>query len=154
MASESAFSVERLAALSIGEARDVGPWHVKLDGMMPVAGPNWTALEASVSTSYAGAAPAFLHPKAETFSNPPGTRNESALETRWNGQLYVVLGEQAEDGRWQMRFWWKPFVPLIWIGGAMVGIGGALALLGRVLSDIRRLLAKDKIAYRRQRQGR
>ena len=154
MASESAFSVERLAALSIGEARDVGPWRVKLDGMMPVAGPNWTALEASVSTSYAGAAPVFLHPKAETFSNPPGTRNESALETRWNGQLYVVLGEQAEDGRWQMRFWWKPFVPLIWIGGAMVGIGGAFALLGRVLSDIRRLLAKDKIAYRRQRQGR
>jgi len=154
MASESAFSVERLAALSLGASREVGPWHVTLDGMMPIAGPNWTALEASVSTRYAGAAPVVLHPKAESFSNPPGTRNESALETRWNGQLYVVLGEQAGDGRWQMRFWWKPFVPLIWIGGAMVGIGGALALLGRVLSEIRRLVAKDKIAYRRMRQGR
>ena len=154
MASESAFSVERLAALSVGEARDVGPWQVRLDTMMPVAGPNWTALEATVSTQYDSGAPVFLHPMAETFSNPPGTRNVSALETRWNGQLYVVLGEQAEDGRWQMRFWWKPFVPLIWIGGALVGIGGALALLGRVWSDLRRWIAKDKIAYRRHRQGR
>ena len=91
---------------------------------------------------------------AETFTNPPGTRNESALQTRWNGQLYVVLGEQAQDGRWQMRFWWKPFVPLIWLGGALVGLGGVLALLGRVLSDVRRLVAKDKIAFRRMRQGR
>ena len=154
MASESAFSVERLAALAVGQSRDVGPWQVSLDGMMPIAGPNWTALEATVSTRYAGGAPVQLHPKAETFSNPPGTRNESALETRWNGQLYVVLGEQAEDGRWQMRFWWKPFVPLIWIGGALVGFGGALALLGRVLADVRRLIAKDKISYRRMRQGR
>lgn len=154
MASESAFSVERLAALTIGESRDVGPWQVRLDGMMPVAGPNWTALQASVSTRYAGAAPTVLHPMAQTFTNPPGTRNESALQTRWNGQLYVVLGEQAQDGRWQMRFWWKPFVPLIWLGGAMVGLGGLLALLGRVQSDLRRLIAKDKIAYRRMRQGR
>jgi len=53
-----------------------------------------------------------------------------------------------------MRFWWKPFVPLIWLGGALVGLGGALALLGRVMSDIRRLVAKDKIAWRRMRQGR
>jgi cytochrome c-type biogenesis protein CcmF len=154
MASESAFSVERLAALAVGEARDVGPWQVRLDAIMPVAGPNWTALEATVSTRYAGGAPVVLHPKAETFANPPGTRNESALETRWNGQLYVVLGEQAADGRWQMRFWWKPFVPLIWLGGAFVGLGGLLALAGRVLSDIRRLVAKDKIAWRRMRQGR
>jgi cytochrome c-type biogenesis protein CcmF len=43
-----------------------------------------------------------------------GTRTESALKTRWNGQLYSVLGEEGEDGRWQMRFWWKPFVPMIW----------------------------------------
>jgi cytochrome c-type biogenesis protein CcmF len=154
MASESAFSVERLAAMAPGESREVGPWQVTLAGIMPVAGPNWTALQADVATRYRGATPVTLHPKAETFTNPPGTRNESALETRWNGQLYVVLGEAASDGRWQMRMWWKPFVPLIWIGGAMVGLGGLLALLGRVLSDVRRWIAKDKISYRRMRQGR
>ena len=154
MSSESAFSVERLAAMAVGETREVGPWRVQLAGIMPVAGPNWTALEASVSTRYAGGMPVLLSPRAETFSNPPGTRNESALETRWNGQLYVVLGEAAADGRWQMRFWWKPFAPLIWLGGVLVGLGGLLALAGRVLADLKRWVARDKIAWRRMRQGR
>ena len=154
MASESAFTVERLAALNIGEARSVGPWQVRLAGIAPVAGPNWTALQATVEATYQANAPILLGPKAETFTNPPGTRTESALSTRWNGQLYAVLGEHAADGRWQMRFWWKPFVPLIWIGGAMVAVGGALALLGRVAGDLRRAFAQIRIARRRAEQGR
>ena len=40
--------------------------------------------------------------------------------------------EQAQDGRWQLRLWWKPFVTLIWLGGALIAIGGALSLLGRL----------------------
>jgi cytochrome c-type biogenesis protein CcmF len=32
-----------------------------------------------------------------------------------------------------VRLWWKPFVTLIWAGGALIAFGGALALLGRVL---------------------
>jgi cytochrome c-type biogenesis protein CcmF len=95
-----------------------------------------------------------LRPQARTFANPPGNRTESALLTRWNGQLYAVLGEEGEDGRWQMRFWWKPFVPMIWYGGMLVALGGLLALLGRVARDVKRLVAIDKIAGRRERQGR
>ena len=48
----------------------------------------------------------------------------------------------------------RPFVPMIWYGGVLIALGGVLALLGRVASDLRRLVARDKISYRRQRQGR
>ncbi|MBY0392030.1 MAG: heme lyase NrfEFG subunit NrfE, partial [Novosphingobium sp.] len=154
MASEGAFSTERLAAMNPGDSQQVGPFKVALQDIGPVAGPNWTALEATVSASYAGGEPTVLHPQARTFANPPGNRTESALLTRWNGQLYAVLGEEGDDGRWQMRFWWKPFVPMIWYGGALVALGGLLALLGRVARDVKRLVAIDKIAYRRERQGR
>ena len=154
MASESAFSTERLAAMRPGDTQQVGPYRVTLEGLAPVAGPNWTALEATVTARYAGGEVVALHPQARTFANPPGNRTESALKTRWNGQLYAVLGEQGEDGRWQMRFWWKPFVPMIWYGGALIALGGLLALLGRVAADVRRLIATDKIAFRRMRQGR
>ena len=65
-----------------------------------------------------------------------------------------MLGEEAGDGRWQLRLWWKPFVTWIWYGGLLVAMGGLLALLGRVASDVRRLVAREKIAYRRMRQGR
>ncbi len=154
MASDSAFTVEKLVAVPVGGTVDVGPWQVKLGSLEPVAGPNWTALEAELQASYSGATPTMLHPQSRSFWTPPQQTNESALLTRWNGQLYTVLGEQAEDGRWQLRLWWKPFVSLIWLGGALIALGGLLALLGRVWSDLRRIIARGKIADRREGMGR
>ncbi|NOU04353.1 MAG: heme lyase NrfEFG subunit NrfE, partial [Novosphingobium sp.] len=154
MAADSAFSAERLVALRIGEAASVGPWRVTLRSITPVAGPNWTALEARLDAAHDGGAAAVLKPQSRSFWAPPQQTNESALLTRWNGQLYTVLGDQVENGRWQLRLWWKPFVTLIWIGGVLVALGGVLALTGRVLSDIRRRRAQAMILYRRRRQGR
>jgi cytochrome c-type biogenesis protein CcmF len=154
MASESAFSVERLVAVRPGEVTSVGPWSVRLARVEPVAGPNWTALEAELQVRYRNAAPSVLRPQSRSFWAPTQQTSESALLTRWNGQLYTVLGEEASQGRWQLRLWWKPFVSLIWAGGFLIALGGVLALLGRVASDLRRLIARDKIAYRRERQGR
>ena len=88
------------------------------------------------------------------FWTPPQQTSESALVTRWNGQLYAVVGDETEDGRWQLRLWWKPFVPMIWYGGMLIGLGGLLALFGHVAGDLRRIIARRKIAYRRERQGR
>ncbi|MDB5725887.1 MAG: cytochrome biosis protein CcmF, partial [Novosphingobium sp.] len=146
MGSESAFSTERLIAAREGQVVAVGPWRVKLASVEPVAGQNWTALEARMEASYKGAAPTAIFPQARSFWAPLQQTSESALLTRWNGQLYAVLGEEAEGGRWQLRLWWKPFVPMIWLGGILVGLGGLLALIGRVWSDLRRIIARDKIA--------
>ncbi|MFM2302089.1 MAG: hypothetical protein RLZZ84_1825 [Pseudomonadota bacterium] len=154
MACDSAYTTEKLVAVNVGDTVAVGPWQVTLNSVEPVAGPNWTALEATMAASYAGSAPVKLAPQARSFWAPPQQTSESALSTRWNGQLYVVLGEQAQDGRWQLRLWWKPFVTMIWYGGALIALGGFLALLGRVLSDLRRIIARGKIADRRTSQGR
>lgn len=154
VACDSAFSTERLVAVNVGDTVDVGPWQVTLKSIEPIAGPNWTALEARLEASYHGGTAAEMRPQARSFWAPPQQTSESALYTRWNGQLYTVLGEQADDGRWQLRLWWKPFVTMIWYGGALIALGGLLALLGRVVSDLRRIIARDKIAYRRTRQGR
>jgi cytochrome c-type biogenesis protein CcmF len=154
MASESAFSVERLVALRAGESTSVGLWAVRLATVEPVAGPNWTALEGRLLVRYDGAAPIVIRPQARSFWSPPQQTSESALLTRWNGQLYAVLGGEAEGGRWQVRLWWKPFVTLIWLGGILIALGGLLSMAGHVASDVRRIVARGKIAYRRERQGR
>ena len=79
-----------------------------------------------------------LSPQTRYFSDPPTETNESAIRTFWNGQLYTVLGRQDASGAWQLRLWWKPFVTLIWAGGALIALGGALALLGRLCAEGRR----------------
>ena len=154
MACDSMFSVERLLAARVGESTRVGPWTIRLAAVEPIAGPNWTALEAQLQAQYADNSPITVTPQSRTFWAPPQTTSESALVTRWNGQLYTVLGEAAEDGRWQLRLWWKPFVPMIWYGGVLIALGGVLALIGRVMADLKRIVARDKIAFRRGQQGR
>ena len=71
------------------------------------------------------------------FPTPPTETNEAAIKTVADGQLYVVIGKPDEQGRWQLRLWWKPFVTLIWLGGGMVALGGLLSLLGRLFRERR-----------------
>jgi cytochrome c-type biogenesis protein CcmF len=153
MASDSAFSEERLAALKVGDAATVGPWRVELASVSPVAGPNWNAIEGVMLASYDGGAPVRLTPQARSFWTPPQETTESALETRWNGQLYAVLGKAADGPRWQVRLWWKPFVTLIWFGGLLVALGGVLALVGRVHRDLKRRTISRTGAARRAEQA-
>ncbi len=132
MATDSAWTVEKLVAARPGEVVHAAGWNVRFVGVSPVAGPNWTAMQGEMVVSRGGGTPITVHPQARFFADPPTNTTEAALLTRWNGQLYVVLGQEAEEGRWQLRVWWKPFVTLIWLGGVMIAFGGALALVGRM----------------------
>jgi cytochrome c-type biogenesis protein CcmF len=135
MASETAFIKETLVALNPGESRSVGPYQVTFAKLAPIAGPNWTALEATLEARRGDGEALILKPQARMFSNPPTETSEAAISTRLDGQLYLVLGKQEPTGRWQLRMWWKPFVTLIWLGGAMIAFGGLLALIGRFRRD-------------------
>ncbi|AOL23900.1 cytochrome c-type biogenesis protein CcmF [Erythrobacter litoralis] len=146
MASESAFTQERLAAVSAGQTESIGGFDVMLESVDPVAGPNWTAIEARLAVSRDGGDPVMLAPQARNFWSPPQATSESALITRWNGQLYAVIGDAAGvdaagNARWQLRLWWKPFVTFIWYGGLLIALGGVLAIAGRVQVDLRRRTA-------------
>ena len=135
MASETAFTRQTLVATRIGEPQRVGPYTVTLQGITPVIGPNWSALEAKLSVQRGEGRPFTLRPQSRFFSNPVTVTSEAAIATVGDGQLYTVLGESDASGRWQLRLWWKPFVTLIWLGGGMIALGGALSLIGRVRRD-------------------
>jgi len=137
MAANAAFTSERLAIAKTGETLSVGPWLVQLQDVTPTAGKNWTAIEAQLRASR-GSGAVTLKPQTRYFSDPPTETNEAAIRTFWNGQLYTVVGKSDSSGGWQLRLWWKPFVTLIWLGGALIALGGALAMLGRLLRMRRR----------------
>ena len=145
MASNAAFTKETLVAARVDQPVRVGPYRVTLNGIRPVIGANWSGLE-GILEAQLGTGTAFaLAPQQRFFSAPPTTTNEAAIITRWNGQLYAVLGQPDGTGRWQLRLWWKPFVTLIWAGGMLIAIGGALSLIGRVRRE-RRAAWREAVA--------
>ena len=146
MASESAFSRETLVAAAPGETVHVGPYAIRFAAIDPIAGPNYTAVRATLIATRGSGAPITLAPEQRTFDNPPQQTAESAIATRLDGQLYTVVGEPVPGGRWQLRLWWKPFVTLIWAGGVLIALGGALSLLGRALPRRRVRVERDGYA--------
>ncbi len=137
MASESAFTVERLVAAAPGETHRVGPFAVRFVGIKPVVGTNWSAVQGRLVVTRGDDMPFVLRPEQRFFANPPTETSEAAITTFVDGQLYVVLGRDDAAGRRQLRLWWKPFVTLIWAGGALVALGGLLSLIGRVRRERR-----------------
>ena len=135
MASDSAFTAEKLAVARPGDKLTVGPWLVELAGVAPVAGPNWTAIEGHLRASR-GSGAETLRPQARVFTSPLTETTEAAIHTAWNGQLYAVIGKQRGEG-WQLRLWWKPFVTLTWLGGVLIALGGLIALIGRLWRERR-----------------
>ncbi|ARS26064.1 heme lyase CcmF/NrfE family subunit [Sphingomonas sp. KC8] len=146
MASETAFTKETLVAARPGETHQVGPWAVRFDSVDPVAGPNWTAVEARLSATRGDAAPRTLITQSRMFYAPPTETNEASITSVLDGQLYVVLGNADDQGRWQLRLWWKPWVTLIWLGGVMIALGGLLSLIGRVVRERRNHMATEAYA--------
>ncbi|MEO1222482.1 MAG: cytochrome c-type biogenesis CcmF C-terminal domain-containing protein [Pseudomonadota bacterium] len=93
--------------------------------------------------------------QSRNFWAPPQATSESAQLTKWNGQLYAVIGDQAgvdENGnaRWQIRVWWKPFVTFIWYGGLFMAFGGILSIVGRLRVDLKRRTAVKRGKERRE----
>jgi cytochrome c-type biogenesis protein CcmF len=147
MASESAFSSERLVALSEGQGTNVADWRVKLKTVQPIVGENWVALEGDMLATR-GDETFNMYPQSRQFFTPEQNTSEAALLTRWDGQLYAVIAPSGDgkSGHWQIRLWWKPFVSMIWFGGALVALGGLLALLGRLFRRVRRREPENKWA--------
>ncbi len=137
MAMNAAFTEERLAVARTGDRLGVGPWIIEFAGVTPTAGKNWTAVEGKLRATR-GQGLVTLKPQVRYYWHPPTETNEAAIETFWNGQLYTVVGQGDGQGGWQLRLWWKPFVTLIWAGGALIAFGGLLALIGRLWRRRRR----------------
>ncbi|QZD88956.1 heme lyase CcmF/NrfE family subunit [Qipengyuania aurantiaca] len=136
MASESAFTQENLVAMEIGETQRIHDFEVTLEDVREAPGPNYAALEAVAIVRREGEEPLRMVPQLHQFSDPVMQTNQAAIETYWNGQLYIVLGDRSIGNRFLMRLWWKPFVTFIWLGGIMIALGGLLSLVGRVRRDI------------------
>ncbi|MBU6253608.1 MAG: heme lyase NrfEFG subunit NrfE, partial [Alphaproteobacteria bacterium] len=135
MASDSAFVIEKLVPMRVGDKQDIGPFSVTFESMQQVPGPNYDALQANMRAEKANGDSVRLQPALHRFFNPAMVTNEAGIRTFWNGQLYLVVGDERPGNAWVIRMWWKPFITLIWLGGVLIAMGGALSLLGRVRRD-------------------
>jgi cytochrome c-type biogenesis protein CcmF len=130
------------ARLDIGQSIESGGYTFRFDGTKPVDGPNYPALRANIVVSRDGHVVAVMHPEKRFFVVQKTTMTEAAVNRGPFRDLYVALGDAAENSNtaWTVRVQIKPFVDWIWAGCLLMAFGGMLAA-----SDRRyRLLVRER----------
>lgn len=134
--SDRVFPAQVVAVAKPGDHLKVGPWLVQFATVNPIAGPNYTAIEAELRASR-GSGVSLLLPQARTMITPQNDVSESAVETFWNGRLSASMSIAPNDQR-QLRLQWQPYITLVWLGGALVAVGWLIGLIGKLLRQRRR----------------
>ena len=76
---------------------------------------------------------ASLAPERRRYLVQGTETTESAIYTNGIADLYAVLGEPDGQGSWIAKVYFRPLVPWIWLGGAIMVVGGIVSLTDRRL---------------------
>jgi cytochrome c-type biogenesis protein CcmF len=127
----TAWSVETIATVRLGERIAAGPYEARLDSVVPRTGPNYRE-EAARLTVLSGDNEIGAVETAKRVYVTRGTpTTEAGILTRGVSQVYVSFGDRQADGGVGLRLFYKPLVLLIWLGAAVMALGGAISLTDR-----------------------
>jgi cytochrome c-type biogenesis protein CcmF len=129
--SASAFDREAINALPFGGSLDVAGYHLTLETVERLPGPNYIADRASIRVTHDGALVKVMHPERRFFTLQQQTTAETSIRTNLLSDLYVAMGDTDAKGVWTIRAYWKPLVAFIWIGCVIMAVGGAVSLSDR-----------------------
>jgi len=130
---ETTWKVEAAEALPVGGGLDVGAYHVTLDSVTPVAGPNYDADRGTITVTRKGEPICQVQPERRLYTTGGQTTSEVGICYRGPSHLYLVLGERRDGGTYLVRAYWNPWASLIFLGPVVMGLGGLISLSDRRL---------------------
>ena len=119
--------------MKTGGAQQVGPYEIVLDSIDRRTGPNYQETAAKMTVRRDGAFVATVEPARRRFASREMSTTQAGILTVNFGQIYVSIGDPADDGTVATRLYWKPLVTFIWLGACAMALGGALSLADRRL---------------------
>ena len=134
---ETGWKAEAAETLRIGQSLDVGGYHLTLEAIDDVDGPNYDAERGMIRVTKGGKPICTGQPERRFYPAGGQTTSEVALCYRGASHLYVVLGERrdapAAQPVWLVRAYWNPWATLIFLGPVVMGLGGLISLSDRRL---------------------
>jgi len=127
------YQSETITTLKPGETAQIAGYSLRYDGAAPRTGPNYREDVARFTATLGDDAPIILESAKRFYQARRSGTTEAAIETVWFSQLYVSIGEWADDGGLVVRAYYKPFVTLVWLGALIMALGGLVSLTDRRL---------------------
>ncbi|MGO4572789.1 heme lyase CcmF/NrfE family subunit [Microvirga sp. 2TAF3] len=131
--SATAWDVESLGTLKLGERLKAGPYEIRLERLMPRQEANYREDVASLTVYRNGSELGTIETMKRLYITRGMPTTEAGIMTVGLSQVYASLGEMQPNGSIGMRLYYKPLVLLIWLGAVVMAAGGALSLTDRRL---------------------
>ncbi len=125
------YESEQDVKMRVGETVAAGGYVFRFDGVRDVAGPNFRAMEGTVTILKEGRFVETLSPQKRVYNASGTVMTEASIDSGFTRDLYVALGEPVDDGAWIVRVYHKPFIDWIWAGCFLMALGGLLAVCDR-----------------------
>jgi cytochrome c-type biogenesis protein CcmF len=133
VAASSAFQKEAILTMAPGERTALAGYDFELRQIDEYQGPNYVARRATFSVTHDGAPVAILRPEKRFYPVERQPTSEAGIDSGPVRDLYVVLGDEAGEGRHTVRIYINPLVTWIWAGVALMGVAGLISLADRRL---------------------
>jgi cytochrome c-type biogenesis protein CcmF len=122
------FRAEQSVTMGIGDVVEIGGERLRLDGLRRVQGPNYLADQAQLTLIRAGRS---VYPEKRRYLKSEMPMTESGIDSTPLRDVYVALGDPADQQRWAVHVYVNPLVQFIWAGGGVILAGLFLSLSGR-----------------------
>ncbi len=127
----SAWRTEVITTMMPGESLTIAGSEVTFEGVTARQGPNYTEDVGQFTVRRDGLVVARLEPAKRFYSVRRQPTTEAGIKSSIGGDLYLVLGDQSDDGSYVVRIYDNPLVTLIWIGTYIMVLGGGVSLSDR-----------------------
>ncbi|PLX37687.1 MAG: heme lyase NrfEFG subunit NrfE [Hyphomicrobiales bacterium] len=129
----SVWQAEGIQVQKPGDVAEVGGYGFTLVEVNKGEGPNYQAEIATITVKRGDEAVGTMYPERRWYPVEGKATTEAAIDTRWHGDLYAVIGDPDGKGGWVTRFYYNPGVVWMWVGGVLMAFAGMVSLADRRL---------------------
>lgn len=122
------FRSEITVPMAPGDVLEVAGERLRFDGIMELRRQNHRAVQGRFTLLGNGR---VLTPERRVFLRQEQPMSETSIDSTPLRDVYVVLHEPTQDGRWIVQAYVFPLVQFLWYGGAIFILGLLLSLSGR-----------------------
>jgi cytochrome c-type biogenesis protein CcmF len=126
----TAWQVEDIRTVNIGETFEVGGYPITLDDVREVQGPNYESTMAFL-TVQDGNNTFVLTPEKRIYPAAGMPTTEASIDYGLMRDVYLVIGDAQDDGSWTVRSYIKPLANWLWAGCIIMSLGGLISLTDR-----------------------
>jgi cytochrome c-type biogenesis protein CcmF len=122
------FRSEAAINMAPGDVVEVGGERLRFEGVAPLRGQNYQAMQASLTLLDSGR---VVQPERRQYMRQEMPMTETGIDSTMLRDVYVALGDATTEGRWAVHVYVNPLVQFIWTGGLIILAGLFLSLSGR-----------------------